>query len=29
MAEPQMESALARYFEYSEPAIENIDRLTV
>jgi hypothetical protein len=29
VAEPQMQSALARYFEYSEPAIENIDRLTV
>ena len=28
MAEPQMQSALARYFEYSDPAIENIDRLT-
>ena len=27
LAEPQMQSALARYFEYSEPAIENIDRM--
>jgi hypothetical protein len=29
MADPQMQSALARYFEYLAPAIENIDRLTV
>jgi hypothetical protein len=29
MAEPQMQSALARYVEYSEPAIENLDRLMV
>jgi hypothetical protein len=29
MAEPQMQTALARYLEYSEPAIENLDRLTV
>ena len=29
MAETQMQSALARYFEYSESAIENLDRLTV
>jgi hypothetical protein len=29
MAEPQTQSALARYLEYSEPAIENLDRLIV
>jgi hypothetical protein len=29
MTEPQMQSALARHLEYSEPAIENLDRLTV
>ncbi len=29
MTEPQMQSALARYFEYEEPAIENLDRLIV
>ena len=28
LAEPQMQSALTRYLEYSEPAIENLDRLT-
>jgi hypothetical protein len=29
VAEPQMQSALARYLEYSEPAVENLHRLTV
>ena len=27
LAEPQMQSALTRYLEYEEPAMENIDRL--
>jgi hypothetical protein len=29
MGEPQMQSALARYFEYEKPAIDNLDRLIV
>jgi hypothetical protein len=26
-AEPQMQSALTRYLEYAEPAVQNLDRL--
>jgi hypothetical protein len=29
LAKPQMQSALARYLKYAEPAIENLDRLIV
>jgi hypothetical protein len=29
MTEPQTQSALKRYLEYSEPAIENLGRLTI
>lgn len=29
MAEPQVQSAMARYLEHSEPAVENLDRLTL